>query len=469
MKTIRLLIVLLLISVCAGAAWAQNTLYGTPEVLRLPPTQTSPWTPQPAAVAPSGPMISSPSPAYGAASVPVPQPSQVQPAGYALQSEPGPAADGRTNMVDSIVAESESYGPAACAPPCGEVGSCGPVESCGPVCEPVCECPWFASAGFLTLGRDKGNRVWTTYNSDHLPWQLTNTNDIPMDWGYGGEVRFGRRFCGCDCATWGIEAVYWTMKPVDGEIFTESTTGSQHVSSPLDFDYTQFDGVGSGSDYFDDAGEHRLSRRNEFHNIELNLLRGGMACNYIPSWNVQWCVGVRFFRFDEGLRFGSIQPGFEWGEDPDHEAYLNDRIKNNLLGFQIGFDARSNCWHGLQMYLAPKIGIYNNYIENQFSLYRGDGVNAVSLGELGEIVGYYPVHATDNVFSVLTEVDLGLYWHVNQNWSAKVGYRLIAATSIGLADNQLIHYVNDIPEIDHIKTNGDLLLHGAYAGVAYNY
>lgn len=479
MKTIRLAM-LLVVALWAVPAWAQYTFYGSPQVVRLPDTPAGGYAQPANPNVPSGPMMAPISGQYGSAAVPV-RPSVLDPAAAPRPiPEPGHRTVDGSNVVSSMLDESEA--PArngACA-----AESCAPSDSCGPVvCEPECCCPWFASLSWITLGRDNANRVWTTYNSDDLSDQMTNTRDIDMEWGNGGEIRFGRRFCGwdcgggCGCVSWGIEAVYWTMQPVEGYLSTINTTGSRHVSTPLDVAYTRFanpdpllDPI-SGVDYFDNAAEHRLWRRNEFHNVELNLVRGSFMPSCMPSWNVQWLVGVRYFRFDEDLRFGSLAGGYMWGEDGGiHEAYLDDRIKNNLVGFQIGFDARSNCWCNVQLYLAPKIGIYNNYIENQYSLYRGDGENAFTVDEDGTtVMGYYPRSATDNVFSVLTEIELGLYWHITQNWSAKIGYRLIAATNMGLADNQYIHYVNDLPEIDNIKTNGDLLLHGANVGITYNY
>jgi hypothetical protein len=317
------------------------------------------------------------------------------------------------------------------------------------------------------MGRDQPNRVWTTYATDHLEDQMTNTDDIGMAWANGGEIRFGRRFC-CGCRSGGLEAVYWGLEPVHGFLSTTNPADPYTVSTPLRFSEVEFDSV-NGVYYFDSAEEHRLWRRNEVHNVEINIIRYPLTGMGESDWNVQWAVGVRFFRFDEDLRFGSVAYEHTWGEDGgEYEAYLDEDIENNLFGFQVGFDARSNRWHRLQLYLAPKLGIYNNYIENTFALYRGDGVNAEPTSISG-VTGSYPVHSSRNVFSFLAEVDLGLCWHVTDQWSARVGYRLVAATNMGLADNQIPHYIVDIPEIEHLDTNGDLLLHGGYLGVAYNY
>lgn len=454
MKTLRFMAMLLVVLVFVSTAWAQYTLYGAPEVLRLPETQNRGWAQSSYPTMQGAPAVAPTYPVYGTAAA---QPPRLAPAGA-----PIPQADpdgGAPNVVSSMLAESS-----ACEP-CVDA-TCEPAETtCSVLGEPVCCSPWFASVGWITMGRDKANRVWTSYTTGDLSDQLTNTGDISMDWGNGGEVRFGRRFCGCGCQPWALEAVYWSMKPVNGYL---ATTSSPSVSTPLDFGYTRIDGT-SGEVYYTGSEEHRLWRRNEIHNVELNIIRSN-AQGCVPSWNVQWVLGVRFFRFDEDLTFGSVEQGYSWGDDPAAEAFLEDRIKNNLVGVQIGFDARSDCWHRFQLYVSPKVGIYNNFIENKCSFYRGDGAQGYAVDQDGTtIMGYFPVSSTENVFSVLAEIDMGVYWHISQNWSAKIGYRLVTATGMGLADHQLLHYVNDLPEIEYIKSNGDLLLHGAYVGVAYNY
>ena len=79
----------------------------------------------------------------------------------------------------------------------------------------------------------------------------------------------------------------------------------------------------------------------------------------------------------------------------------------------------------------------------------------------------YPVQSHCNELSVLTPDRRGVDWQITQCLSARLGYRLVAATGVGLADNQIPPYLNDIPAIQDIDRNGNLLLHGAFAGVTY--
>jgi hypothetical protein len=48
---------------------------------------------------------------------------------------------------------------------------------------------------------------------------------------------------------------------------------------------------------------------------------------------------------------------------------------------------------------------------------------------------------------------------------ATIGYRLVAATGMGLADHQFPNNVVDFAFLDTVKSNGNLLVHGAFAGL----
>jgi hypothetical protein len=466
MRSLRILGALAAVSLLADGALGQFGLYGAPEVLRLPqarqeaiPQYSPAYANDMAAVGPAG----EPTPALA----PIPEQGGPGPASPVQQmlrearpSNAGVAQGGPYGQVQSSTTW-ESRG-------CGATGECGTAESCQPACAVGCECPWYASANWLIMSRDKSNRVWTTYESGDQPDQLMHTWDMETKWSNGGEITFGRRFC---CGQWALEGSYWTLAPMNGY---SSMTNVNGVSTPLSVSDIEFDHI-NGVVYFDNAAEHRIWRDDEFHNVEINLVRYvplGNACNPCGScspWDFSWAVGVRYFRFAENLRFGSLDNGYEWGEDDgEHEAYLGDKIRNNLIGAQLGCDVKYNFRGNLGLFLNPKFGVYNNHVSNEFQAYRGDGVDANPTAASG-VTGTYPVESSGNFVSFMTEVNLGLNWQVTQNWSARIGYRVIAATGIGLADHQVPHYVVDIPEIKMIDHNGNLLVHGAFAGVTYNF
>jgi hypothetical protein len=403
-----------------------------------------------------------PTPAPAPAPVPVPvpagpspSPSDAAPNGLMNDMLGQPACGGYNGYAPGPAYYGVNQGCAAGG--CSEFQQAA-CNGCGDDCQPYC--PWYGSLMMLTLGRDRANGVWTSYQTTNLPNQLCNTRDVEAAWQWGGEVTLGRRFC-CGCGVVGLQATYWTLAPTDGERFCTSTPS---VSTPLTFFPTEFAGDDT-RDWFDSADAHRLRRRNEFHNVEINLV--GMRNQDCQSiWGIDWLIGFRYFRFEESLQFASLSHGGSWQTGADWAA-IDDRIENNLWGFQIGANADLQLSRSVKLFCTPKVGVYNNHIENTFALYRGDGV----VGDTGPYtdLGTYPVRSSYDQISFLTEINLGLDWQFSQRWSARIGYRVIAATGIGLADNQIPSYIVDIPEISRIDTNGHLILHGAFAGVTYNF
>ena len=492
MRFLRIPILLSFLGFGATSAWGQFGLYGSPEVLRLP--QSNPYGEQ------AGPVTGRPWPLVQATSAADPSPSNVP-------LQPGPPNPQGADMGNQLPDESGCGG----GPGCGGCGDCNACDACDVPSGPgwrlaqaqnrLCEfafgsdcghSPWYASALALVMGRNTPNRLWTSYETGNNPNQLPLR--LSMQWRWGGEIRIGRRFCcdrcdsGCDSGcdsdyggstgtgagygfaglgggTWAVEATYWTLDAFQGlTVITHAST----VSTPLVVSAIEFAGV-NGTVYFDSADEHRISRRNEVHNIEVSLVK---YSPYIPAstgWDVSWLAGLRFFRFEEDFLFASLDTGFTWGEDGGiHQAYLNDHIVNNLIGFQLGFEAGYNAFGACRFFVVPKFGIYGNHITNRFNLYRGDGVVANPTAASG-VTGTYPVNSTRNVVSFLAQIDVGLDWQFAPRWAARVGYRAVVATEMGLADEQIPIYVVDIPEIAAIDSNADLILHGAFLGLTYNF
>ena len=269
-----------------------------------------------------------------------------------------------------------------------------------------------------------------------------------------------------------MEARYWTLGDLDSSVSHTSPVSATNpygtVGTPLIVSDIQFDSV-PGTAWFDNASEHRLWRRDEVQNVELNIVRGQWCYGQDSPWDLGWSMGVRYFRFQESWKFGSLagpdvtdpaHPIYHyWGEGGGlYEAYLRDGITNNLVGPQLGFELGYNMGCNFRFFLRPKVGIYDNQITNNFQAYLGNGVKATT-GDSG-VPGTYPVNSTTNTVSFLTQVDVGVDWKFARQWSAQVGYRVVAVSSIGLADAQIPFYVVDIPAIAEIDKNSDLILHG---------
>lgn len=350
-------------------------------------------------------------------------------------------------------------------PPAGSPTS-GLSERCDPHTDSTSCWQWFIEPAGLVMGRNDPNRVWFSYQSNNNANELMNSQDARTSWQGGWEMTVRRTFA---CDNWRLEASYWGLAKMTGQA---SAVHPDYVSSTLIFtDVVYADPTipGLPEDLFFGAYEQRLWRTNEIHNVEVNLVRHRIPCDG-DRLGIDWLVGVRYFHFDERLTYGSRTHEGLWGQNPELEGYLSDRIKNDLIGVQLGFDMHYPLSQCLEIVCTPKIGLYNNHLHNRFDAYRGDGAIFAPNPDppVGDPVpGKYPVISSDDRFAVLSQLDARIQWHLTPRWQVYLGYRLISVSEIGLADTQFPPYVVDIVDaIAHIDSNGDLLLHGAFAGTS---
>ncbi|MGB9688779.1 BBP7 family outer membrane beta-barrel protein [Thermogutta sp.] len=336
-------------------------------------------------------------------------------------------------------------------------------------CDPRPRGEWYFEGAGLIMGRNDPNQVWFSYQSNNNANEIMSSEQARTSWQGGWLGTVGHSFA---CDNWRLEGTYWGLAVMKGDA---TAIHPDFVSSTLNFtDVVYADPTipGLPVNLFTGAYEQALWRSNEIHNAEINLVR-----HRIP-WEgyrvgIDWLVGVRYFRFDERLTYGSKRHPDPWGSTPELEGYLSDRVENNLVGVQLGFDVRWPISDCLVLSCRPKVGLYNNHIHNRFDAYRGDGeLFAPNPDPLvgTPVPGRYPVVSSDDRFSVLTEIEARLTWQINPRWSAFVGYRLVAVSEIALVDEQYPFYVVDIVDaIQHIDSNGDLLLHGGVAGVSFDF
>ncbi len=322
---------------------------------------------------------------------------------------------------------------------------------------------WYASAAGLYMSRDKSRRVWTTYENNNNSNQLMNTHDADTDWEGGADLRLGRFFA---CNRWALELGYWSVNNFSGYA---SQTHANSVSSPLQFNDLEFAVGDPVVDYFDSAAEHRLSRSNELHNIEINLIEGRTTNVGCGPWSHQMLAGVRYFKFDEDLAFETLDLGGTWGGNGGlDEVRLSDSTANDLIGVQLGcmFQRQLGC--RTRLVLTPKFGVYNNHIENSFDLRRGDGT-AAAPSAISGVAGSYPVESSTDVVAFLSEANIGLQYQATPRWTLFGGYRVVVVTNVGLTDEQIPQFIVDIPEIADIDTSGSLVLQGAYFGATRSF
>lgn len=388
---------------------------------------------------------------------------------YSVARHAGPSCSTCSQPGPQVGGETYSFDPSSCGgvnyPVAGQVdySSCGNACGCTPAARPCVV--WYASAAGLYLDRSDSRRVWTTYEAGVNSNQLMNTQDADTDFEAGGEFHIGRYVA---CNRWALDLGYWSINNYEGSDEQSGAGFATGVSSVLAFNDLEFAPGDPLSNYVDNSAAHRIYRENEIHNVELNMIEA-RSCNTCSPWSHQMLVGVRYFKFDEDLNFDALAAGGTWGGNGGlNEIRMSSRTKNDLIGAQIGCILSRRLGCKTNFVVTPKFGIYNNHIENYYDLRRGDGTAAAPSAASG-VAGGFPVESSTDEISFLSEVNIGLQYQASCRWSLFGGYRVVAITGIGLADEQIPQFIVDIPEIAAIDTTGSLVLHGAYFGATRSF
>ena len=337
----------------------------------------------------------------------------------------------------------------------GQSGSglgCNSCMSCIPCCNSA---RWFGSIGGLAMTRNDANAFWTTYQTNVNANQLMQTKEAGGNWGSGGQVTFGRWWCCCGTGL-GVQFVYWQLWGMGG--YSHITDPTNNLSTPIDLGGVNMNtstGPQAAGHFFDNSPEHRIWRTDNITNLEINFLQQQIYST--PNFcTLTMLAGFRYFRFQEALTFGSVAFGDTFGSNGGaNEAYLRTQVTNNLFGAQIGMLANFAISPKCGAYIQPKVGAFGNSITARNQLYTGDGFTT------------FDIHSAKTAFSLLAEVDLGTYYWLTQNCQVFAGWRVIGVSQVALGDSQFLPYLADTAGYGTIKANGDLILTGGFAGLAF--
>lgn len=329
---------------------------------------------------------------------------------------------------------------------------------------------WFGGVYAMTMTRDRENFHQLSFDDTDPVGQVLSTHSAYMSWSTGVEARFGRYFCDGEYA---LELVYWGIFSDPRKALVTSADVVGNLNTVYDFT-TLVQSTAPGTtinDFFDAAEAHCVSRTEQIHNVELNLVRGNFqspSCCGPQSMNLNWFGGVRYFRFAEDFMYHTSDGNVEFDVDRDNEYYYDIDVANNLIGFQVGARADyclNDCW---KLHIAPKVGIYGNHMSHYQRIYNDTSVAVVGVGNplAGE---EYSIDSSLNDVAMMAEIDLGLTWRLNNCWSVSGGYRAVGITGLALSTNQIPDSFADIPGVQDIDSNGSLILHGAYLGAEYNW
>lgn len=347
-------------------------------------------------------------------------------------------------------------------------GNCGGADAgCGTCyascCQPMCNC-WWGGANFLYMGRDKEDFQQLSFDDTDLVGSVLNTDTANMNWSGGAEVFLGRWF---NCGAYGIEARYWGIYPENQGQTVYASGLAGNLNTVFDFQPLNI-GANNVNDLYDAAQAHRVQRSWQFHNVELNMLQGygfqgGWSCN---RFDVGLLGGVRYLRFDEGFQYASADTSPVFGADPANEAYYDIDVENHLVGVQLGANANYYMGSRWRLRATPKMGVFNNHVNQMQRIYNVNGVAVVGSGN--PLVGQaYDINTTKDDVSFLAEIDLGLDYRMSRRWTLNFGYRAVALTGVALATTQIPRNFADIPGAQDIDNDESLILHGGYVGATY--
>ena len=273
----------------------------------------------------------------------------------------------------------------------------------------------------------------------------------------GVEVFLGSR--GCNGIGW--EARYWGLYPSDA---TATITGSPVVSLlPGLVDVVDPPSGANYYDIFSNGDSQTITRGNEIHNVEFNLLKNGGRYTTIrnrPAY-YEMLGGFRWFEFDEDFNYCNDST---FGGHPSLTHYYID-AQNTLLGFQVGGRSEVCLGERLRFSGATKLGVYNNRVRRRQHINCDPDFGQIATGPYAGTV--FNFNDDKNDVSFLGEIDLGLIYQFSCKSRARIGYRALGVSGVALAPDQIPLNFAYEPGLHDPQSNGDLLLHGIYAGLEF--
>ena len=355
---------------------------------------------------------------------------------------------------------------------------------------------WFAGVYGMYMMRNNENHYMFSYDDAWESIQLTDSRDANPDLIGGFEVRFGRFF---NCGQNAIEAIYWGVIPSDGDApypedgITIVRAGSArgNLDGILNWDDLNYNGR-TAEWWVNHGVAHAVFRESEFHNIEINWLyfcgqgismAGGgctpcgaanaccppdpCGCSDPCGWDrfrFAWLFGVRYFKFRDELMFGADTVDGVFTGAPE-EIYYDIETDNNLTGVQLGGLGRYYLTPRLAFDFGHKVGLFGNHIEHQSTIGGAAGLAMINNGP--NYGRYYDVNTTKDDAAILGELNVGLSYNLSCRWIATVGYRAVGVVGVALPTNQIYPDLRGINDVEIVDSNGSLILHGGYVGLAY--
>lgn len=202
----------------------------------------------------------------------------------------------------------------------------------------------------------------------------------------------------------------------------------------------------------------------DFHSGEFNYRRRTMGpyCRFQGSW----LFGLRHLRYDEGLGLdivGLNNDGTNANTSDGTQRFFNadSRVKNSLVGAQIGGDLWWNAYPGINFGIEAKGAWLKNDIDNVTS------VSANSIGGGGPGTVRLAGHQDDGTLA--GEFQMKMIYRLSHSWSFRSAYYAIAIDEVALGnlDGTLIRDVVQANAVQPTLQMGSVVMQGFSFGTEY--
>ncbi|MBA4018338.1 MAG: hypothetical protein C0483_14325 [Pirellula sp.] len=306
--------------------------------------------------------------------------------------------------------------------------------------------PWFASLSGLYMTRDAPNNVGVAYMNAAPQTSVLNSEQAGFDWKGGFELRMGRMIG----SSWALEGDYWYLDPSGSSMAVRSDAND--ISSRLDMQNVFYQGSPL-SDIYNNSHEQRISRSNDFQNVEINLWQ--QAANVDPAgrYGMAFFSGFRWFRYRDTFEYGAVAAGAEFADMNDAtQSWYHIRLNNNLIGWQVGGRLQAYIGQRLRFFAVPRAGIFANVLSQQQDLCM-----------------VIDLHSTKTDVALLGQIELGAAYQIFNCCSIFASYRAVGITGVANADDQVARTFTSLPDMAQINSSGSIILHGLNTGLQFQF
>jgi len=413
--------------------------------------------------------------------------------------------------------------------------------------------PWIFGANGLVFKRPDHDFVRLSINDANTGASVLSTLDARMRTSGGFEV-FGGRYFGC--GKYAVIGSYWGIFPEDQTriIYDPEldTTFGNSIRSSLPFTVRLPSGLATtehgvempggapvaGPDggrtiyaWYNNAYAHRLTRSQDFNNVEVNFLSfalGGAARNGIAGYGTcggqagGWangrigrgglgqsgfglggcsscgsrdcggcgmsnascttgacapitgaqCSNLRFAMLG-GLRWFRFGDNMNYATSDDatfdaNDVYYRNNVRNDLIGFQLGGRATYCTGRRVNLYTGTKFGVFGNRVN--YDTYIGNTTTAAIVSSYDSYDNQaFDIRSAVTGLSLLGEMELGTGVRLSRGWTANCGYRVIGVSGVATTASQIPQDFSLLNDVRRIRHDDSLILHGISFGGMYNW